>query len=110
MLSLCCVCTGGHPYVWMPHEYVWTLPYVWMPPVCTQHKESMLVTLRGVHMPHMCGHPLYVWMAPGMFECPHMCGHPLFVWMLSVCLDAPHVWTPPICLDAPISLNILLYV
>ena len=44
--------------------------------------------------------------APFMFQCPHMCGHPLYVWMLPVCLDTPlYVWmppyacTPPVCLD-----------
>ena len=27
------LCIFGHPYVWMPSEYVCTLPYVWTPPM-----------------------------------------------------------------------------
>ena len=75
--------------------------HIWMPPVHTQHKESMLCHTKGCPYAPMCGHPLYVKIAPCMFECLHICGHPLYVWMLPVCLDAlmfghpPYVWMPP---------------
>ena len=91
-------CLYAPLYVWMT-PYVWTLPcmfgcshmfghtlYVWMPPIHTQHEESMLCHTKGVSL------------------CPHTFGCP------PVCLDAPYVWTLPICLDAPICLNTLLYV
>ena len=35
---------------------------------------------------------------------------PSYIWILPVCLDALHVWTASMCLDAPICLNTLLYV
>ena len=77
-------------------------PYVWMPPVCTQHKESMLVRIRGcpyapinLDAPICLVVPLYVWTSPLCYDAPCMFGCLLYVW------TPPHVWTPPICLDAP---------
>ena len=76
----------GHPYVWMPPEYVWSLPYVWMPPYVWKMfgyllyiyntKKACFVRLRG------CPY------APIHLDAP-------------ICLDAPYVWTPLICLDVP---------
>ena len=82
-------CILGHSYVWMPSEYVWTLPYVWTPPylwmpqyvwippyvwmptVHIQHKKSMLCQTERVSIfPIHCDAP-YVWM-PHMFRCPYM--------------------------------------
>ena len=90
------------PYVWMPlmfgHPHMFGCPHmfehpavclgdVWMPPVHTQHIESMLCHTIGVSI------------CPHTFECPICLDAP------PVYLDAPHIWTPLICLDAPICLD-----
>ena len=107
------LCHTNTPYFWMPPVCLNT-PMFGHPSVCLDTpiclddvgcllyihntKKACIATLRGVHMPHtfgcpMFGCPPYVWMALCMFGCPHMCGHPLYVWI------CPYVWTSPVCLD-----------
>ena len=57
----------------------------------------------------MCVCTLYVWM-PQYVWTPPVCLHaPMFGHQPYVCIT-PYVWTPPIYLDAPICLDALLYV
>ena len=86
------------PYVWHAHIF-WMPPVcfddVWMPPVHTQHKKIM-VWLRGVHMPHTFGCPLYVWTPPVCSDGPHMLDTPTYVWITPVCLDISHMFGCPL--------------
>ena len=81
-------CMFGHPNVWMPPEYMWTLSYVWMLPYvwemfgCLLYiyntKKACFVRLRGCpYAPHTFGYP-HVWMS-------------LYVWS-PPCLDVPHTF------------------
>ena len=84
--------------------YVWTPPVclddVWMPTVHTNHKESMLCHTKGVSIcTHTLGCPLYismppyVWIPPVCVQASHMFGPPLYVWMPPVCLNTlMYVW------------------
>ena len=79
--------------------------------------------------PHMFEHPHICLDASCMFGHPHMFGYSPYVWMMFGCLlyiyntkkacfvrlrgcpYAPHTFVcPPVCLDAPICLDTLLYV
>ena len=118
----------GYPYVWMPTEYVWTLPYVWMPlyvwmlPVHTQHKESMLCHTKGCpYAPIHLGGPMHVdtpFVCPLVWT-PSIClVAPICVALLTtlfsllqcldapICLDTTHVWMPPLFGWPPVCLNV----
>ena len=82
-----------------PHLFGYPL-YVWMPPICLD-ATICLDAPPYVWMPScMFGHPMFALplsLDTPLYGClPHVFGHPLYVWMPSICLGVPvYVWMLP---------------
>ena len=101
------------------------LPYVWMSPVCLDAATcldappvclNVPICLDGplyVLMPHIFGHPPYVWMHcmfgyplfgyPSEWsDAPHLFGHsPVYLDVLHMFGCPQYVWMPPKCMGHP---------